>query len=92
MLDPHATVVDYEGLQLQREFYSPSDATEEQAGSHLPDFRNVLYWCPAMPQDSTGKSTLNFYSSDLPGKYIVVAEGLTAGGEAGSGVAVFEVD
>ena len=47
ILDPHATVVDYEGLQLQREFYSPSYATEEQAGSHLPDFRNVLYWCQA---------------------------------------------
>jgi hypothetical protein len=92
VLDPHATVVDYEGLQLQREFYSPSYATEEQAGSHLPDFRNVLYWCPAVPQDSTGKSTLSFYSSDLPGKYVVLVEGLTADGDGGSGFASFEVD
>jgi hypothetical protein len=92
VLDPHATVVDYEGLELQREFYSPSYATEEQAASHLPDFRNVLYWCPAVPQDSTGKSTLNFYSSDLPGKYVVLVQGLTTGGEAGSGIASFEVE
>jgi hypothetical protein len=91
VLDPHATVVDYEGLQLQREFYSPSYATEEQAASHLPDFRNVLYWCPAVPQDSTAKSTLSFYSSDLPGKYVVVVEGLTAGGDGGSGITSFEV-
>jgi hypothetical protein len=92
VLDPHATVVDYEGLQLQREFYSPSYATEEQAGSHLPDFRNVLYWCPAVPQDSTGKSTLSFYSSDLPGKYVVIVEGLTADGDGGGGIASFEVN
>jgi len=91
VLDPHATVVDYEELQLQREFYSPAYATEEQAGSHLPDFRNVLYWCPAVPQDSTAKSALSFYSSDLPGKYVVVVEGLTATGDAGSGTANFEV-
>jgi hypothetical protein len=92
VLDPHATVVDYEGLQLQREFYSPSYATEEQAGSHLPDFRNVLYWCPAVPQGSTGKSTLSFYSSDLPGKYVVIVEGLTADGDEGGGIASFEVN
>lgn len=92
VLDPHATVVDYEGLQLQREFYSPSYATDDQAASHLPDFRNVLYWNPAVSQDAAGKSTLSFYSSDLPGKYVVVVEGLTADGDGGSGIAGFEVD
>jgi hypothetical protein len=45
-----------------------------------------------VPQDSTGKSTLSFYSSDLPGKYVVLVEGLTADGDGGSGFASFEVD
>jgi hypothetical protein len=89
ILDPHATVVDYEGLQLQREFYSPSYATGEDAASHLPDFRNVLYWSPVVTPDARG--TLSFYSSDIPGKYIVVAEGLAGDGAAGSGLASFEV-
>jgi hypothetical protein len=92
IIDPRATVVDYEGLQLQREFYSPSYATDEQAASHLPDFRTVLYWSPAVPVDSLGKSALSFYSSDIPGKYVVVVEGLAADGSTGSGMMSFKVE
>ena len=91
ILDPHATVVDYEGLQLRREFYSPSYATDGETASHLPDFRTVLYWSPAVPMSSTGKGTLSFYSSDVPGKYVVIAEGITRDGTAGSGMTSFDV-
>ncbi|HVU96540.1 MAG TPA: hypothetical protein VHE34_15030 [Puia sp.] len=91
ILDPRAVVVDYAGLELQREFYSPSYATPGDAGSHLPDFRNVLYWTPSAATDAKGKKPFTFYSSDIPGKYIIVAEGLTADGTAGTGVAHFEV-
>ena len=91
ILDPHATVVDYEGLQLQREFYSPSYETEAAITSHLPDFRTVLYWAPEVPMPAPGKGALSFYSSDLPGKYIVIAEGITRDGTAGSGMTSFEV-
>jgi hypothetical protein len=91
-LDPHATVVDYEGLQLQREFYSPSYATDEQAGTHLPDFRNVLYWSPVVATDSKGRTDLNFYTSDIPGKYVVIVEGLSPDGSAGSRLISFEVE
>ena len=92
ILDPRATVVDYEGLQMEREFYSPSYATDEQAASHLPDFRNLLYWAPQLPTNGQGKGSLSFYSSDLPGKYVVVVEGLAADGRAGTGMASFEVE
>ncbi|HVS97673.1 MAG TPA: hypothetical protein VHE54_14365 [Puia sp.] len=91
ILDPHATVVDYEGLQLRREFYSPSYTTDSLAQSHLPDFRTVLYWTPDVPTMSHGKGELNFYSSDIPGKYVVVAQGITREGLAGTGTTTFEV-
>ena len=91
ILDPRSTVVDYEGLSLQREFYNPRYITGEDKASHVPDFRNVLYWSPYMPSASRGKGALSFYASDLPGKYIVVAEGLAADGTAGSGITSFEV-
>ncbi len=91
-LDPHATVLDYEGLQLQREFYAPSYETEQEAATHLPDFRDLLYWSPVVPMDSVGRGTLDFYSSDIPGHYLVVAEGLDADGTAGSGFTEFEVN
>jgi hypothetical protein len=91
ILDPRATVVDYEGLQMEREFYAPVYATDEQAASHLPDYRNVLYWAPLMPTNGQGRGGLSFYSSDLPGKYVVVVEGLSQDGKAGSGFATFDV-
>jgi len=90
-LDPHATVVDYEGLQLEREFYSPSYAEGQAPESHLPDFRNVLYWSPALLMNASGKSEISFYASDIPGKYIVVVEGLAPDGSAGSSVWSFNV-
>jgi hypothetical protein len=88
-LDANATVIDYEGLQLQREFYSPSYGTEQEAADHLPDYRNVLYWSPNI--SAASKSVTSFYSSDVPGKYVVVVEGMAADGTAGSGIGSFEV-
>ena len=90
-LDPHATVVDYEGLQLEREFYSPSYAEGQAPESHLPDFRNVLYWTPEVAVDREGKGQVGFYTSDIPGRYVAVVEGLAADGSAGSSVIRFEV-
>jgi hypothetical protein len=90
-LDPHATVIDYDALQLQREFYSPVYETAQQANSHLPDFRNVLNWSPAIKTGADGKYSQHFYSSDVPGKYVVVVQALTADGKTGSGQLYFEV-
>jgi hypothetical protein len=90
-LDPHAVVIDYEGMQLQREFYSPVYDTEEKRASSIPDFRNVLYWSPDVKTDATGKKQISFYSSDLSGKYAIVLQGITADGRSGSKVITFEV-
>ena len=90
-LDPHATVIDYEALQMQRVFYSPVYETSQQYSSHLPDFRNVLNWSPAIKTDASGKYQHSFYSSDIPGKYVIVIQALTADGKAGSNQLYFEV-
>lgn len=90
-LDPHATVIDYEGLQLQREFYSPVYETPQQINSRLPDFRNLLYWSPAIKTNASGKQAVSFYSSDRSGKYIAVLQGLGADGKTISTTRVFEV-
>lgn len=90
-IDPHAVVVDYEGLQLQRVFYSPVYDTDTQAASHMPDFRNLLYWAPVINTGTQGKNEVSFYTSDEEGKYIGVIQGMTANGEAGSQYFTFEV-
>lgn len=83
-LDKKATVLDYEGLQMKREFYHPVYETENQRQSRLPDFRTVLYWSPELRTHTDGKQSLSFYTSDLAGQYIGVMQGLTADGVAGS--------
>ena len=88
---PNMLQVDYEGLQLAREFYSPVYDTPEQKDSRLPDFRNVLHWAPSVQVRKNAATKLRFYTSDLPGKYVVVAEGLSSEGTAGSGMLFFEV-
>ncbi|MCW3087006.1 MAG: hypothetical protein JWQ78_392 [Sediminibacterium sp.] len=91
-LDANALIVEYEGLQLQREFYSPVYETAAQVGSRLPDFRNVLYWSPDVRTNARGTQQLSFYTADLPGKYAVVIQGITANGLAGSTVSTFTVN
>jgi hypothetical protein len=85
-LDPHSLVVDYEGLQSQREFYSPAYDNETQAGSRLPDFRNVLYWAPQIITTTKRDKEISFYSSDIAGKFAVVLQGISADGKTGTKV------
>ncbi|HTE00479.1 MAG TPA: hypothetical protein VK668_14395 [Mucilaginibacter sp.] len=90
-LDPHAVVVDYEGMQQQRVFYSPVYDTDSQAASRLPDFRNLLFWAPTVRTNAQGKNQVSFYTSDQQGQYIGVIQGITSNGEAGSQYFMFNV-
>ena len=90
-LDPRLVAIDYAGLQLQREFYSPVYKTKEQIESRLPDFRNTLFWAPYITTDKEGKAGLQFYSSDRPGKYLVVVEGMNEKGNFVSATTTFQV-
>jgi len=90
-LEPRLVAVDYNGLQLEREFYSPDYGTKEIADRRIPDFRNTLYWAPSVHTGTNGKAGLQFYSSDLPGKYTIVVQGMSDKGEFVSGSGSFEV-
>lgn len=89
-LDPNMVIVDYDGLQLQREFYSPVYDDEKQM-SHLPDFRNVLYWKPDIHLKKDVKNEIIFYTSDIPGTYAAIVQGLSSNGLPGTAMVKFEV-
>ena len=89
--DLNPVIMEYEGLQYDREFYSPVYENQEQVSSSLPDFRNVLYWSPDIQTDLQGKAEINFYTSDLKGKYIVILQGMSGDGKAGKRSISFEV-
>jgi hypothetical protein len=90
-IDPRAVIMDYDGLEEQRIFYSPEYDTETSRNSRIPDYRDVLYWAPDINTNAQGKSNLSFYTSDKTGKYIGVIQGMTASGEAGSQSFTFQV-
>ncbi|RXF71926.1 hypothetical protein [Arcticibacter tournemirensis] len=79
-LDDKAAVVDYEGLLAQRQFYSPQYMNEEQKNSPIPDFRDLLYWSPSIRTDESGKTSVEFYTSDQKGEYIGVLQGVSEEG------------
>ncbi|MEP7373363.1 MAG: hypothetical protein ABI675_08195 [Chitinophagaceae bacterium] len=88
-LTPGIISVDYDGLQLQREFYSPAYETSNEKEKRIPDYRSTLYWMP----DSKGEqSSLQFYTSDLQGKFLVVLQGFNANGEPVSATGSFTVE
>jgi hypothetical protein len=90
-LDAKAVILDYDGMQLKREFYSPAYENEQQANSRLPDFRNLLYWSSDIQTDNQGNTGVNFYTSDVPGEYIAVVQGMDGHGNSGSYYFTFRV-
>jgi hypothetical protein len=89
-LNPRATVIDYESLQADKEFYMPVYDTPEKTASRIPDFRNLLYWSPDLITVN-GKKQVEVYTSDRKGKYIAILQGITPDGRSGTGMLQFEV-
>jgi len=90
-LNPKSVRMNYDGLQTQREFYTPRYETQQQRQSRMPDQRTLLYWNPSVTTGTDGKQQLEFYTSDQSGNFQIVVEGLTNDGIAGSGRQTFSV-
>jgi hypothetical protein len=83
-LNPHDLVMDYDGLQQQRIFYSPDYSGQDALQSRLPDFRDVLYWSPDIRTTSKGEGQISFYTGDISGRYVVVFQGISSTGKVGA--------
>jgi hypothetical protein len=90
-LPTNVVKLDYDGLQLQREFYTPRYETARQLENRLPDKRTLLYWNPNLTVDSSGQARTDFFTSDQPGTYLIEVNGLSTDGTAGYQQTVFTV-
>jgi hypothetical protein len=90
-LDRNAVAVDYEGLQLKREFYSPDYETDQEVSASIPDFRTQLKWVNDIRLSPQQTLNLPLFSSDMKGRFLVVLQGLTDKGECLEAQTVFEV-
>lgn len=89
-LDKNAVVVEFDGIQQQRQFYSPAYESASERNSRLPDTRNLLFWAPAVTLRNATKE-LKFYTSDRKGKYAAVIQALSHDGKANTKLLEFEV-
>ena len=90
-LDPNAIIVRYDGLQIKREFYSPQYETDNQKQSRVPDFRTTLHWSANLKSNADSSGSVQFFTSDIPGTYLMVVEGLSSNGKPGTGRWTFTV-
>ena len=56
------------------------------------DDRSTLLWIPDLKFDEKGNSTINFYTSDLPGEYLIITEGIDFKGNPISSIKNFYVE
>jgi len=73
----------YEGCQTKVNFYLPDYSQDSVRNSHLPDFRNTLYWNPEVHTLKDGQAETFFYTSDESAEYTITIEGITPEGKRG---------
>jgi hypothetical protein len=80
----------YQGIQLQQDFFSPVYDLRKSSTT-MPDTRHLLYWSPTSLSGSQGKCPVEFFTSDVIGKYQIVVEGMSKHGKPGTATMYFEV-
>ena len=76
-IDSDMQMMTYEFPQYHPVFAMPDYGNEKCKASRRPDFRHTMYWEPS----ATGKTSLEFYTSDLAGKYVATLQGVDANGK-----------
>lgn len=90
-VDPRALIVAYDGALGQRDFYAPAYDKDLKNSRRLPDLRNLMYWSPSVSIVPGKETVLDFYTSDQPGSYKIVVQGLSANGVPVSAASQFSV-
>lgn len=79
-----------QGIAKIRTFTSPDYSSEDEMPTP-PDLRSTIYWKPNLVTDEKGTSSFEFYTSDQPGKYRIILQGIDVNGRLGYQVMEFEV-
>ncbi len=77
VLPNYALRLQYRVTEPVNTFSAPDYSTPEMKQRRIPDFRNTLYWNPDLIPDKNGKATVEFWSSDYAGEYVIDVQGLT---------------
>lgn len=75
----NSTIINVQGLNKPRDFFNPTYQTS--SNTTIPDIRSILYWTPNQNLSQSGKSTIEFYTSDKIGNYRVLVKGISVAGD-----------
>lgn len=75
-IDPKALILDYDGMQIRKEFYVPIYDSPEKVRSRIPDRRSLLLWNPEIVSSQKGELSFDFYTSDIKGKFVIDVQGI----------------
>ncbi|MEM9142259.1 MAG: hypothetical protein AAGA86_04680, partial [Bacteroidota bacterium] len=78
------------GFYKAREFYAP-DYSVSRPEHNRPDYRTTLHWEPKIILDGKEKASVDFYTGDIPGDYLIRVEGITEDGRPVLGLSRFTV-
>lgn len=75
-LPEYAVRIPYKVIDPPNIFYSPGYDDPAVRNSRIPDFRNTLYWSPALIPDKDGRLKTEFWTGDIPGDYAIDIQGI----------------
>ncbi|MBP1676402.1 MAG: hypothetical protein H6Q20_961 [Bacteroidetes bacterium] len=80
VFDKNMTLIDYPSIQAKRIEPTPSWLVNG-LGDRKPDFRHTLLWLPEVDSKQGKDISLDFFTSDYIGRFIITVEGVTKSGE-----------
>ena len=81
--DRSALRQEYDMLLDSYDFFAPDYSTDSLKTSRIPDYRNTLYWNPAVMTGADGSAAVEFWTSDEAGEYLVITEYVASDGRRG---------
>jgi hypothetical protein len=87
----YAVLFPYRVVDKPSTIVSPDYSDEKNRLNRKPDLRNTLYWNPSVKTDKNGKVEIQFWTSDLPGNYVINIQGISGTGEKVSLLKSFKV-
>ena len=76
-------IIEFQGSNYPREFYSPVYGNTLETDRSKPDLRSLIYWNPILKTDSIGKAKVSFYNTDNITTVDIKIEGISQEGIPG---------
>lgn len=81
-LPDQAIRIAYQAYGQAKAFSAPDYSNALTVKSRIPDFRNTLYWNPAIRAGNDLNFQVRFWTSDFRGDFEVLVQGVAGGGKA----------